>query len=375
MAVRRVVQHPMLGVAHGLGRSETAAGLRMHVRVAPIQPFSSPSTSVRRHLSRSPRRCAIESCASTSAYQQYGPEPPLVWAGRTEQHDVESGFFTPSSSHERTGPSGLNDKHGGSSQGGRVSDHEYEVRVGRAYDLLRATLPDFLRIGLVDYDHHKHGSSPSSMTLLDALAFRNLRTRAIEEGLSGESFLAPARPLPSSSPMHDITLSGDQVYHPSIHFRFCANGSASSNVSLTEEEAASLSFSGRSLYFASAHVLRHTLNVLFADAHVAIESIRREKKGKICYGSKGVGSMNGSKPLRDVDGNGYGAREDVIYIRIGFIGHLRVTGAEHRYTLVFRYDFDPDSGRIARHTVERIEPAIGRKVSKMRQKSRHRGLC
>jgi hypothetical protein len=241
-------------------------------------------------------------------------------------HSSDAGFFTPtsqpSSSSSSQNPSQPPQKKG---RYDRVSDHEYNVRVGRACDLLQATLPDFMRTGLVDYQRDLSSRS-SGLTLLDVFTFRALMARG-----NGEEDV-------------DGTSANDQVYDPIIHFYFrpappLTSATSSSLSAPTDEEAASVSFSGRSLYFASAHVLRHTLNVLFSDARVEVKKLRLERKG------------------------GQPRVEDVIHLRLEFIGHARVTGQEHNYTLIFRYEIDNDTGRIVRHTVERVEPAIGRKVS------------
>lgn len=245
---------------------------------------------------------------------------------------AEQGFFTPSSIPSSSKPSGS------PGQGGRrrerISDEEYHLRIGRASDLLRATLSEFMRTGLVDYRDNKPGRS-SALTLLDVFTFRALASREI------------------SAEGEDTT--PDQVYDPKIHFQFrpapplstsrIPSTFSGSSASPTDEEAASLSFTGRNLYFASAHVLRHTLNVLFSDPQVQVRKLRLESKGE---------------KLRV---------EDALHVRMEFNGHLRVTGQEHNYTLIFRYDFDNDTGRIVRHTVERVEPAIGRKVSKRHLRS------
>ena len=271
-------------------------------------------------------------------------QPPfgLAWQVPPNQGErSNSGFFTPSPIPERSKDSSSqnnnNDK--------EINDHEFQLRVGRAYDLLRATIPDFMRIGLVDYDQYSSHDKQSSskMSLLDALMFRNLRERANEDGLLG-SFTGMKPNGEKKSILMDLASSEDQqIYHSNISFRFCPEAS------LSDEEAASLSFTGRSLYFASAHVLRHTLNVLFTNTQVSIASIRREKKS--AHSREDVNNSSTST-----------SREETIYLRVEFLGHLRVTGAEHRYTLIFRYEFDPKSGKIISHTVERIEPAIGRKL-------------
>lgn len=290
-----------------------------------------------------------------SSGSQAPPAYTLAWqVPPNEGRGSNAGFFTPSPAPQRSNsspPENKNDKDGEKDR--VVNDHEFQLRVGRAYDLLRATIPDFMRIGLVDYDQYSSHDKQSSskMSLLDALTFRSLRERAAEDGLLGG--LTGATPSGNNySLLGDLASSGDQqVYHSNIHFRFCPVGSGA-DANLTDEEAASLSFTGRSLYFASAHVLRHTLNVLFTNTQVSIESIRREKKG--AHSRKDQSAT--SEGLSNL------SREETIYLRVQFLGHLRVTGAEHRYTLIFRYEFDPKTGRILNHTVERIEPAIGRKL-------------
>jgi hypothetical protein len=258
---------------------------------------------------------------------------------QTSVHYSDPGFFFTPSSHSGSPSTSKSPQHGpeypnrGSGKSRkRVSDQEYNVRVGRAYDLLRATMPDFMRTGLVDY-HHDQASQSSGLTLLDVFTFRALR----------------AKPNGSAhSDAEEKVNEADQVYDPAIQFRISPAPTPSSSITssstgatepdLTEEEAASLSFSGRSLYFASAHVLRHTLNILFSNPRVEIQKIRMECRA--------------SQPRVD----------DILHLRFQFSGYLRMTGQEHTYTLVFRYDFDPDTGRIVRHTVEKVEPAIGRKV-------------
>ena len=187
-----------------------------------------------------------------------------------------------------------------------------------------------MRTGLVDY-HDDQKSHPSRLTLLDVFNFRDLRAKSSSSSTMGEDEQATS------------ATAAEQVYDSSIHFRFCPTPPSSTSTpgsepELTEEEVGSLSFSGRSLYFASAHILRHTLNALFSDSRIEVHKIRLESRADMPR------------------------VEDVLHLRLEFAGHLRVTGQEHNYTLIFRYDFDQDTGRIVRHTVERVEPAIGRKV-------------
>lgn len=252
----------------------------------------------------------------------YRPASRIALHTAVQHSTSDSGFFTPTPQPSSSSPPSNPFKSPkGKGKYERVSDQEYNIRAGRAYDLLQATLPDFMRTGLVDYQYEQNSRS-SGLTLLDVFKFRALLARG--SGKEEEE---------------DSPSIGEQVYDPIIHFQFRpAPASLASSASPTDEEAASLSFSGRSLYFASAHVLRHTLNVLFSDARIEVKKLRMECKA--------------DRPRV----------EDILSVRIEFVGHARVTGQEHNYTLIFRYDIDSDTGRIVRHTVEKVEPAIGRKL-------------
>lgn len=340
-----------------------------HVGIKIVRSSSSQH-AVRRAFGRGDR------WMSTHMTQTTTPSYYVLYAaGPSQRPDQDHGFFTPRSFDQTDSPSSSlpnPNQRENQSDNRRVSDHEYEVRVGRAYDLLRATVPEFMRAGVVDYDQQQHQSEGSdgsrrtstSLSLLDVLAFRTLRNRAAEAGLlggDGTSSISPsATELDSILPE---SASDERSFHENIHFRFCANASASAQQrpDLTDEEASSLSFSGRNLYFASAQVLRNTLNILFADSNVVVESIRRERKGARGWNGTGQDDRSEQKDESAIK-HASSFRNDSIHLRVGFIGHLRVTGAEHRYTLIFRYDIDDQTGRIARHTVERVEPAIGRKL-------------
>lgn len=347
----------------------------------------------------SPRCYHVASASQTRADLSPDTFPPASTRGlqkqqtrfqyRMREADASSGFFTPSHRPQREQPPPFSIGPFGESEGAngpepqqtrrdrRVSDHEYSVRVGHAFDLLRVTIPNFMRIGLVDHDvtPPSAASSSSGMTFMDAITFRALRARATAEDEARKQNAplrkimesqTPASPFGASSSAEDESSldasPNRQIYHSSIQFRFCAghrDDLAQPTSDLTDAEAASLSFSGRSLYFASAHVLRHTLNILFSDPQVELERIRLDKKGRggvWTDTSSGKDHSSACPPSTETRGG------DAIHMRVRFTGNLRVTGIEHQYTVVFRYDIDGETGRISKHTVERIEPAIGRKL-------------
>lgn len=280
----------------------------------------------------------------------------VLFAGGKSDTDREKEFFTPSMNTPGRPQKKAEDTW--------VSDHEYALRVGRAFDLLLATIPEFMRIGLVDYDQNANSSSSSTgATILDILAFRALQADAAQEEAKRQAGTE------TKELAYDERNTEQQVYHHGIKFRFCAKIASPSDErsthDISEAEAASLAFSGRSLYFASAHVLRHTLNILFSSSNVEIERIRLERRSCRTT-SADVPHKASQSPRHEMsrdETNGLGKGHDSIHMRVRFNGTLRMTGIEHEYTLVFRYAMDDASGRILMHTVERIEPALGRKVS------------
>ncbi|CAO1614649.1 unnamed protein product [Sympodiomycopsis kandeliae] len=239
-----------------------------------------------------------------------------------------------------------------SSSSHRVSDAEYEVRLGRAVSLLRATLEDFMRIGLVDYDSSNVTGS-SSNSGLGLPGIDRLGIGAILEalGASGRKKEAQSSVLP---PHLRNAQEQSPVYHPHIVFKFRppainTNTDAQGNTAPTGPSADDplITFSGRTLYFASAHVLRHALFALFSETKVSIENIKLHRENESSSSSQESSSQR---------------RTATLVARLTFSGAVRVTHQVHDYTVIFRYRFDEDSGQIIEHKVERIEPAPGKKI-------------
>lgn len=228
-----------------------------------------------------------------------------------------------------------------------IDEHEYRLRIGRAIHLLRATLPEFMRLGLVDYDGEGSSPSSSSPLRLDALSLSSLPGLSML-GLASASNNRKSgykgKERERDAGLGDGVLS---VYHPSVSFHFRPPVSHLSG-------GPSLAFSGRTLYLASAQVLRHALSALFSDANVVLDRMQ-------LVGASGSGSSTGSAGPAGL-GKDEGRGDDLL-VKLRFEGINRMTGAPHDYTVVFRYSFDPASGQIIRHSVESVQPAPGRKVS------------
>lgn len=241
-------------------------------------------------------------------------------------------YFTPSHSN-----SSLSSPRGPNSNFFRVSDHEYQLRLGRAVHLLRATLPDFPRLGLVDYSHN----SNSNNSTLDFLGFPSL---ALSSLLRHQSQSSSA----STNQDSEEDLS---IYHPSIKFSYRPPLNNPPELELGDQ-GPNLTFSGRSIYLTSSQVLRHALNVIFTEVQVELERVQLVRS-----------SSGFSKTSLKAEGGGVAGRNDELMVRLKLKALTRVTHSQHEYTVIFRYQFCGDTGLIKRHRVEKIQPAPGRKVS------------
>ncbi len=280
-----------------------------------------------------------------------------------------------------------------------MNEHEYRIRLGRAVHLLRATLPNFMATGLVDYPDALRSDADEEQQLQQIRYGFPLR----DEGVAGSSSFNGREMLgmgpPSSSSSADLS-----IYHPSVKFCFhaplgpgssSASSSADPNLSSDEQQRQhqhqqrQLSFSGRGLYLTSSQVLRTALKALFSSATVEIERIHlvggggagrpsaNAGPGRLLRSpprprapvAPGEGGEGGSTATQGAigtgagSGGGGGGGADELLVRLVFRGLVRVTHYAHEYTAVFRYTFDPQTGQIVKHAVEKIQPAPGRKVS------------
>ncbi|KAJ9477869.1 hypothetical protein PHBOTO_001435 [Pseudozyma hubeiensis] len=192
----------------------------------------------------------------------------------------------------------------------------------------------------------------------------------------------------------------DSLYHPSIAFEFRpplphlgigksddvpASGKPSARVGTLSNASDSqdgsgrslnvydeharggptICFNGRTLYVASSHLLRHALSALFHDTSIHLESARFEGRSKAGSSWPGISSYVRRSTQCDTasDSNhADGSWQDKLVIRLRFEGISRVTSHPHTYTVIFKYEFDRNTGMVAKHLVDNIQPVPGSKV-------------
>lgn len=295
------------------------------------------------------------SAATPPRLAAYDAGPPLT--SFSPSHSVlNEGFFSSSSSY---GPNGDNRE----PELRRVSDHEFDVRLSRAVSLLRATLGDFMRIGLQDYDTSNVSSSSSSSGIIPGLDRLGLGAILNALGASGRAKASHKSKLPKHLRPDDDC---PPVYHPRIVFKFTPpvapedrqSRTATSAQGKNDSKPPMLTFSGRTMYFGSAHILRHALSALFTETSVVTESARLER-GPQSHGGRAEDTEGRGPPSNSSSGK---SREATLLLRLTFTGVVRVTHQPHEYTVIFKYRFDPDTGMIIEHHVDRIEPAPGKKI-------------
>ncbi|KAG8722056.1 hypothetical protein FRC08_007477 [Ceratobasidium sp. 394] len=166
-----------------------------------------------------------------------------------------------------------------------IDDAEWEIRVGRAISILSRTLPDFFKNGLTTRFDHDSGTFALVEAVHpppDLIYAKNIRLR-----------YAPPERLPAPFP-----------------------------------EA--LQIEGLPLYFASAAIVRTSLNTLYHDMHLALKSV-------------------------DVTSLGHRERK----FQVGFIvtGSSRVGESKAEWDVLSTYKFSRNTGLINQHDVDSIHPA------------------
>ncbi|KAF8754715.1 FR47-like protein [Rhizoctonia solani] len=157
---------------------------------------------------------------------------------------------------------------------------------GRAISILTSTLPDFFKLGLVTRFDASVSSSPFA-------------------------FVEAVQPSP------------DLIYARHIRFRYAPPGNEGVMPKVLQIE-------GLPLYFASAAIVRTSLNALYSDMHVALSSVE-------------VSTL--------------GVREREIKIGLIVSGSSRVGGGNAEWDILGTYRFSPSSGLINQHDVNSIHPA------------------
>ncbi|KAI5119547.1 hypothetical protein M0805_008533 [Coniferiporia weirii] len=212
-----------------------------------------------------------------------------------------------------------------------VSDSEWELRTGRAMDILQRTLPLFFGTGLVATNYHLplhvHGLLGGS---LSGKGKGKGKAKADEQrGDDGEGIYARTIRLEYTPP---ITLP---ALFPHV-----------------------LSIEGLPLYVASSVFVRHTMNTLYTDLSVSKHKVY-VRSGPSSPTKGAPSPFPTTHPADDGVGKTTAHREKAITISllVSGMGRLGLSAERAEWDVTSTYSFCPRTGLIARHTVNAIDPA------------------
>ena len=213
---------------------------------------------------------------------------------------------------------------GSSKREQQLGRQKYLDRLTRCKNLLSTTLPEFLRLGVVDYD-------------LGAAA----------EFFPGDK----QRPAYFSEMRFAFLTPPPRVSNREL--RRQAHAAANRRKPTPEEEDAAFAMPhfalhGRTLYMASAQLLRLTLLALFANPSLVLERIYL-----VDHSSNRPTNAN-STALSSNQRHAY-------IVRMRFEGTLRVLGTHETFRIRSKYKISLN-GDICVHQNERVEPELGGKV-------------
>lgn len=212
-------------------------------------------------------------------------------------------------------------------QSKHLPEHEYQVRIGAAIQVLRETLPCFMERGLVDCMPTENSSA-----LL----------RVLKMGVP-KRFSEP----PGHLYHHNIHFTF-QPAHATLPFGMISAMTTPQSPDKQEEDktwSPCFSFHGRSAYFLGASVLRHTLHACFTEALIHLEHMQFQRK-----------------PPPVVESPNLAHPGDELIMRIRFSGTNRFSHSQQTYTIVSRYRFDKKTGTICEHIVDKMIPLPGEHV-------------
>jgi len=176
-----------------------------------------------------------------------------------------------------------------------LSDQEWEIRTGRAIDVLQQTLPDFFEHGLV-----AKIDPTQSPAIVEAT--RNTSNADIEA-----------------------------IYSPKVKLKYTPP------IALPSPFPRTLGVEGLPLYMASSTFIRHTMRTLYSDLRVELRK------------------MSVHAPPSATDKAYH--RDKSVYISLDVVGTNRVSGGEGLWKVDSRYKFSPMSGLIELHVIDSIQPA------------------
>ncbi|KAA1477851.1 hypothetical protein DENSPDRAFT_829287 [Dentipellis sp. KUC8613] len=212
-----------------------------------------------------------------------------------------------------------------------ISDHEWNLRFGRAVDTLTTTLPHFFTAGLVTHP-------VSSPAIPD--------DGGIGTDLARDRIPAPAKgKQKASGDAGGDGADGDgdeeleSIYAPRIRLSYTPPTALPAPLPRT------LTVEGLPLYLASALFIRHTLNALYTDLTLTILSL------SVLPAS--------SSPLTSphLPASAPPARDKALHVRFAVAGRSRVAGARAEWDVAAAYVFAPRDARVCAHVIASVHPA------------------
>ncbi|KAF9010958.1 hypothetical protein BDZ89DRAFT_996134, partial [Hymenopellis radicata] len=191
-----------------------------------------------------------------------------------------------------------------------LSDNEWELRTGRAVDLIQKTLPDFFHTGLITSVEKATGDPCTSSPIPIPVVNTN-----------------PLGRHPELEP----------IYSPKVRLSYTPP------TRLPAPFPKTLHIEGFPMYIASSAFARHTLSALYSDLHLVLQKVALEDPRAI-----GTGELSPESKRR---------REKNLTVVFSVRGNARVSGAEGRWDVHSSYTFSPLSGLIHVHTINSILPA------------------
>ncbi|KAL0577550.1 hypothetical protein V5O48_004448 [Marasmius crinis-equi] len=259
-----------------------------------------------------------------------GPHKQVFWTSYRKNHvfSSELGLRTdlPPDSLNATGGSSDHSPKGNMDRNEpeEVSDREWEVRTGRAIDIIIHTLPDFFHVGLLtSIDKNTGEPQPTSSIHIPVVNTNPLDYRRRNSNL-------------------------ELLYSPKVRLSYTPP------MELPAPFPKTLKIEGLPLYIASSAFVRHTLNALYSDLQVTIHkvSVNTPKSGNPPYDADSPpqtpSMLQQTSKL---------SREKSLFLGLRVTGTARVSGSLGEWEVNCTYGFSPITGLILSHTINSIEPA------------------
>ncbi|KAF9261110.1 hypothetical protein L218DRAFT_870659 [Marasmius fiardii PR-910] len=203
-----------------------------------------------------------------------------------------------------------------------VSDREWDIRTGRAIDILMDSLPEFFNVGLLTSINKSTGEpEPTSSIHIPAVNANPLGYRRRNEDM-------------------------ESIYSPKIQLSYTPP------VELPAPFPKTLRIEGLPLYIASSAFVRHTLNALYSNLSVVLHKVS-------------LNTPKSSHPSHQEESSSFPPdntvyrknREKSLFVGLRVTGTSRVSGSLGEWEVHCTYGFSPATGLIYRHTINSIEPA------------------